>query len=167
MTFAPMRSELETERLLLQPWVDVDVATYQALVAERGEGTPTADDVEQRLRMQRERYATDGLALLALRRKAERDVIGYCGLVVGRSTPEEPELAYELFRRAHGAGYATEAARAVVTAARDTGRSRLWATVRSWNHASLRVLDKLEFSRERTTSDDKGEIIWYTRELLG
>lgn len=167
MTFAPLSGRLETERLLLEPWTDVDLATYQALVAERGEGTPTADDVAQRLDLQRRCFATDGLALLALRRKAERDVIGYCGLVVGRSTPEEPELAYELFRRAHGHGYATEAARALVTAARATGRSRLWATVRAWNAASLRVLDKLGFERDSTTSDDRGDIIWCRLELVG
>jgi hypothetical protein len=43
----------------------------------------------------------------------EGDVIGYCGLIVGHATVEEPEIAYELFRRVHGRGYATEAAGAV------------------------------------------------------
>lgn len=162
-----MHRRLETERLLLEPWTDVAVETYQALVAERGEGTPTADDIERRLRSQRERYRTDGIALFALHRRAERDVIGYCGLVIGRSTPEEPELAYELFRRAHGVGYATEAARAVVAATRATGRSRLWATVRAWNAASVRVLDKLGFVRDHTTTDDRGAVIWYRLELIG
>lgn len=43
-------------------------------------------------------------------------VIGYCGLVIGgNGTREEPELAYELLRVAHGFGYAPEAGRAVVT----------------------------------------------------
>jgi RimJ/RimL family protein N-acetyltransferase len=162
-----MRLELETARLRLTPWWDVDLATYRNLVAERGDGMPETDEIARRLRDQRERHAADGIALLALRRKAERDVIGYCGLVVGRSSPEEPELAYELFRHAHGSGYATEAALAVVTAARDTGRVRLWATVRSWNAPSFRVLDKLGFSRDHTTADDRGEIVWCALRLAG
>ena len=160
-----MRLELATDRLLLTPWWDVDLATYRALVAERGEGTPEPDDITRRLRDQRDRYAADGIALLALRRKAEGDVIGYCGLVVGRSSPEEPELAYELFRHAHGSGFATEAARAVVSAARDTGRARLWATVRTWNAPSFGVLDKLGFRRDHTTADDRGEIVWCSLRL--
>jgi RimJ/RimL family protein N-acetyltransferase len=66
----------------------------------------------------------------------------------------------------HGNGYATEAARAMVEAAAGTGRSRLWATVRDWNDASFRVLEKLDFERTtKMTSDDFGDVIWCTREL--
>ena len=54
---------------------------------------------------------------------------------------DEPEIAYELFRRVHGHGYATEAGRAVAGAAAATGRKRLWSTVGSWNAPSLRVLE--------------------------
>ncbi|WP_378742859.1 GNAT family N-acetyltransferase [Nocardia brasiliensis] len=57
-------------------------------------------------------------------------------MVVGQGSYDEPELAYELAQRAHGYGYATEAARVVVEAAAGTGRRRLWATVREWNAAS-------------------------------
>src|SRR5437868_13879717 len=46
--------------------------------------------------------AVTGLAVLPIRRRDEGDFIGYCGLIVGRSTAEEPEIAYELLRRAHG-----------------------------------------------------------------
>ena len=58
----------------------------------------------------------------------EGDFIGYCGLIIGRSTLEEPEIAYELFRSAHGKGYATDAS-VVLDAAIATGRQRLWSTV--------------------------------------
>ena len=71
---------------------------------------------------------------------------GYRGLVFhGNGAADEPELAYELLREAHGSGYATEAAEAVVAWADAAGYSRLWATVRDWNTASRRVLDKLGF----------------------
>lgn len=83
------------------------------------------------------------------------------------TTLEEPEIAYELFGHAHGQGYATEAAAAVLDAAAATGRRRMWSTVCTWNAASLRVLDKLGFERHPVTEDDRGELIWLTRSLPG
>ncbi|CAO0832599.1 N-acetyltransferase OS=Streptomyces microflavus OX=1919 GN=Smic_28600 PE=4 SV=1 [Streptomyces microflavus] len=112
-------------------------------------------------------YATEitGIALLPIQRRAEGDFIGYCGLVIGRSTLEEPEIAYELFRHAHGRGYATEAARAVVGAAGATGRKRLWSTVGTWNTPSLRVLEKLGFEQDRVSMEGTKEVAWLTRSL--
>jgi [ribosomal protein S5]-alanine N-acetyltransferase len=79
-------------------------------------------------------------------RKGTADVIGYCGLIIhGNGSPDEPELAYELLRAAHGCGYATEAGRAVVTWAGVAGYRWLWAGVWDWNVASRRVLEKLGF----------------------
>jgi RimJ/RimL family protein N-acetyltransferase len=77
---------------------------------------------------------------------------------------DEPELAYELLRRAHGHGYATEAARAVVEAAFATGRRRLWATVRAWNAPSFRVLDKLGFRRDHSITDEHGDLVYMVRD---
>ncbi|MFE3456600.1 GNAT family N-acetyltransferase [Nocardiopsis aegyptia] len=108
---------------------------------------------------------TTGIALLPVQRRDEGDLIGYCGLIIGRSTLEEPEIAYELFQRAHGRGYATEAARAVLDAAAATGRTRLWSTVGTWNAPSLRVLDKLGFERDRVSMEENGEVVWLTRSL--
>lgn len=108
--------------------------------------------------------ADTGIGLLVIR--AANQFVGYCGLTVGRASLAEPELAYELLHVNQGAGYATEAADAVVHAAGATGRRRLWATVRPWNDASFRVLGKVGFERtERTTTDDFGDIVWWTREL--
>jgi RimJ/RimL family protein N-acetyltransferase len=111
--------------------------------------------------------AERGLGLLPIERRDTGEFIGYCGLVVGQGSYDEPELAYELAQRAHGYGYATEAARTVVEAAAGTGRRRLWATVREWNAASFRVLEKLDFYHSgRVTADpDRGDSIWMTRVL--
>jgi RimJ/RimL family protein N-acetyltransferase len=79
-------------------------------------------------------------------------------------TFDEPELAYELVRRVHGQGYATEAAGAVLEAAFATGRRRIWATVGGWNTASLRVLDKLGFSQHHRLEDERGELIYLVRD---
>ncbi|RXZ48755.1 N-acetyltransferase [Agromyces fucosus] len=165
MPYEPMPFELHTERLALRLWEESDAAGYRLLVGERGEAMPTLEEATEEIRGARESAPGRGIHLLTLRRHDEGDFLGYCGLVIGRSNLDEPELAYELLQGAHGNGYATEAATAVVAAARETGRSRLWSTVRTWNTPSFRVLDKLGFRRDHSTADEKGEIVWSVLEL--
>ncbi len=160
-----MSFQLETERLRLSPATESDAEELCALVAERGKGTPTAERAREVIAEGLADTATTGLALLSIRRRAEGDYIGYCGLLVGRSTVEEPEIAFELFQRIHGHGYATEAADAVLEAAAVTGRTRLWATVRPWNAPSFRVLAKLGFERDHVAADGDGDLVWLSRSL--
>ncbi|GAB2506095.1 GNAT family N-acetyltransferase [Nocardiopsis aegyptia] len=164
-SYETMSFHLETERLVLRPWAESDAAELRALHAERGKGTPTVEYTRSLIAKQLTATATTGIALLRVQRRDEGDLIGYCGLIIGRSTLEEPEIAYELFQRAHGRGYATEAARAVLDAAAATGRTRLWSTVGTWNAPSLRVLDKLGFERDRVSMEENGEVVWLTRSL--
>lgn len=164
-TYQPMATHLETERLILGPWSEDLTEDLRELHAERGTGELTLEQAQATIAAQVAAPARTGLGLLTLRRRDEGDFIGYCGLIVGRASLEEPEIAYELFRRAHGRGYATEAARAVLDAAIATGRARLWSTVRAWNAPSLRVLEKLYFHRDHVTTDDRGDLIWLTRQL--
>ncbi|WP_086826954.1 GNAT family N-acetyltransferase [Allokutzneria sp. NRRL B-24872] len=135
---------LETERLLLRPWRVADAVVQRELWTERdprvpphrridADGHPTVADLEDAIR------ARKSPGLFAIERKAEHDVIGYCGLVDG-------ELAFELLQRVWGQGYATEAATAVLDRARSSGHERLSATVREWNTTSRRVLAKLGFT---------------------
>jgi RimJ/RimL family protein N-acetyltransferase len=163
--YATMPFHLETERLVLRPWAESDAEELSALKSERGKGTPPVEHTRSLIAGMLTATATTGIALLPVRRRAEGDFIGYCGLVVGRCTVEEPELAYELFRRVHGHGYATEAARAVLAAAAATGRRRLRSTVGSWNAPSLRVLDKLGFERDHASVETGGEVLWLSRAL--
>ncbi|MEU6248067.1 GNAT family N-acetyltransferase [Glycomyces sp. NPDC047010] len=164
-SYEPMSLHLQTERLTLRPWADSDAGRLRDLHAERGNGTPTLEATQGIIEAQLARTETTGIALLPIRRSDEGDLIGYCGLIVGRASVEEPEIAYELFKYAHGFGYATEAARAVLDAAAATGRTRLWSTVRTWNTASFRVLEKLGFERDHVTTDERGELVWLTRTL--
>jgi RimJ/RimL family protein N-acetyltransferase len=161
-----MAFHLSTARLRLRPWAESDVDEYRALVTERGDGVPSVANIRERIATRLAATAQTGIALLPICRLLEGDFIGYCGLIIGRSSLDEPEIAYELFQRAHGRGYATEAARAVLDAAIATGRTRLWSTVGSWNTPSLRVLEKLGFERDHvTTKDDGSEVVWLTRVL--
>jgi ribosomal-protein-alanine N-acetyltransferase len=150
----PVLDTLETARLVLRPRRVEEAAVYHQLWTERDprvpphrrispEGRPTVEDIAAQVSAE---GAEPGPGLLAVERKDTSDVIGYCGLVLHGNAPlQEPELAYELLRVAHGRGFATEAGEAVVSWVHDAGYARLWAGVRDWNEASRRVLDKLGF----------------------
>jgi ribosomal-protein-alanine N-acetyltransferase len=154
MALPPVLDTLETDRLVLRRRTTDEAAIYRQLWTERdrrvpphrridSEGRPTVADIAAQIRAER---AEGTPGILAVQRKDTAQVIGYCGLVFhGNGAPDEPELAYELLRAAHGCGYATEAGRAVVTWASDADYPRLWASVRDWNAASRRVLEKLAF----------------------
>ncbi|MEU8003234.1 GNAT family N-acetyltransferase [Catellatospora sp. NPDC049111] len=165
---------LETDRLLLRPWRVAEAAVQRELWTERdprvppqrridADGHPTLAELENSIRTD-ELWAT---RLPAIERKAEGDVIGYCGLVDGRGPQGEPELAFELLHRVWGQGYATEASLAVLDWARSSGYERLWATVWDWNTASRRVLAKLGFTETDQTVVDpvRGTTLFTTRPL--
>jgi len=153
---------LETGRLLLRPWRVAEAGILRELWTERdsrvpphrridADGHPTVEDLEDSIRTSQ----PSSVGLLAVERKAAGDVIGYCGLIdSGRGSEGEPELAYELLRRAWHRGYATEASLAVLDWARSSGYERVGATVWQWNTASRRVLTKLGFTETERTEVD-------------
>jgi [ribosomal protein S5]-alanine N-acetyltransferase len=144
---------LETVRLLLRPWRVSEAAVLRELWTERDprvpphrridvDGRPTVADLAESIGSN----PPTSVGLLAVELVETGEVVGYCGLVdSGRAIPGEPELAFELFRRQWGRGYATEASLAVLDWARSSGHQRLSATVWDWNTASRRVLAKLGF----------------------
>jgi [ribosomal protein S5]-alanine N-acetyltransferase len=163
MSLVRVLDTLETDRLILRRSTVGEAAVYHQLWTERdprvpphrrvdSEGRPTVADIAAQIRAA---GRESQLGLLAVERKGTADVIGYCGLNIhGNGSPDEPELAYELLRSAHGCGYATEAGRAVVTWASEAGYRRLWAGVWDWNVASRRVLEKLGFREAGRSGPD-------------
>lgn len=164
---------LETERLLLRPWRVAEAAVQRELWTERdprvpphrridANGHPTLAEIEDAIRANQ----PSATGLLAVERKGAGDVIGYCGLVDStRGSPGEPELAFELLRRAWRQGYATEASSAVLDWARSSDYERLWATVWEWNTASRRVLAKLGFTETDRKEIRYGTTLFMTRRL--
>ena len=112
---------------------------------------------------QNKRAQVEGFGLLGIRRRNEERPIGYCGLIIGRGSFDEPEIAYEILPQFRGHGYATEAAGAVIKAAFATGRKRLWATVGSRNAPSFRVLEKHGFDAHHSSTDERGEFVGMVR----
>ncbi|GGQ72633.1 N-acetyltransferase [Couchioplanes caeruleus subsp. azureus] len=166
---------LETDRLLLRPWRVAEAVVQRELWTERdprvpphrrigADGRPTVAELAESIRAEQ----PSPIGLLAVERKAARDVVGYCGLIDGgRGSPGEPELAFELLRRVWRQGYATEASSAVLDWARSSGYARLWATVWDWNTASRRVLAKLGFTETGRQEVDPvhGTTLFTTKEL--
>lgn len=157
---------LATDRLVLRPWRAAEADVLRELWTERDPrvpehrridalGRPTRADLARRIVARPSPTA----GLLAIERRAVGDVVGYCGLVDGPPARDlEPQLAFELLRRAWGQGYATEAASAVLAWARSSGHQRLWATVWDWNAASRRVLHKLGFVERTAGEIDVGAV---------
>lgn len=161
----PMSFEIETARLSLRLMAPVDGTLLLELEGEHEGGTnATLAETQALIADQNLKSRASGIGFLTAERRIERDAIGYCGLFVGRASFDEPEIAYELLRRVHGHGYATEAARAVLDAAWATGRTRVWSTVGAWNAPSLRVLEKLGFHRDHSVTDERGETVYMVRD---
>lgn len=173
----PLRTmnSLETERLVLRRRRVDEAAVYHQLWTERdprvpphrqisADGRPSVTDIAEQISAEDEVVRP---GLLAVQRKDSGHVIGYCGLAfAGTDASDEPELAYELLRTAHGVGYATEAAQAVVTGAGASGYRRLWASVWDWNVASRRVLEKLGFREtDQREPGAHGDSLLTVREL--
>jgi RimJ/RimL family protein N-acetyltransferase len=162
--FQTMAFLIDTERLSLRLRTKDDAECNLELLREHEGGTALSiGEVQQRMVEQNERAQVDGFGLLGIRRRYETSPIGYCGLIIGGGTFEEPEIAYEVLPQFRGHGYATEAAGAVTEAAFATGRERLWATVASWNAPSFRVLEKNGFEAHHSGTDERGEFVWMVR----
>jgi RimJ/RimL family protein N-acetyltransferase len=162
--FRMLAFSIDTERLSLRLRTKDDAECNLELLREHEGGTALSiREVKQRMGEQNERAQVDGFGLLGIRRRYETSPIGYCGLIIGRGTFQEPEIAYEVLPEYRGHGYATEAAGAVMEAAFATGRERLWATVRSWNAPSFRVLEQNGFHAYRNSTDERGDFVWMVR----
>lgn len=113
---------IETERLVLRPWREADRASYADIMVEpevgKWLGGPfTREQAHERVARFKASLAETGLGRLAIERKSDRRLIGHCGLARTPDTPPIPagiEIGWALAPDAWGAGYATEAAHAVI-----------------------------------------------------
>jgi RimJ/RimL family protein N-acetyltransferase len=95
-------------------------------------------------------YARHGFGLCAVTLAGSGELAGICG-VLRRDELPEPDLGFAFLPQFRGQGYAFEAASAVKADARARlGLSTLLAIVNPENSASIRLLEKLGFTREGT-----------------
>jgi RimJ/RimL family protein N-acetyltransferase len=97
-----------------------------------------------------ERYRSDGIAEYAVCLKDGGELIGDCGPVYREIEGERlPELGWDLRSDQWGHGYATEAARAVLTHAADIGLGRVYSLITPGNARSQGVARRLGMSVDR------------------
>lgn len=150
---------IETPRLRLRPFTVDDAAAAHAWFGDPRvmKYTPSGvdrsvPDTRQRLTAYVAHQATHGFSKWLIADRASDTPLGDAGLL---QLPELGwiDLGFRLIPSCWGRGLATEAAQAWVTAAFGTLRiARLGAFAHPDNAASLRVLDKLGFRRERQDS---------------
>lgn len=111
---------IETERLVIRPWTDADRAPFAAMSADPAVMATlgplmTREQSDALIDRLIDRQARDGHCFWAVERKADAAFLGWNGLIIGsRPIAGELEIGWRLARAAWGAGYATEAARAVL-----------------------------------------------------
>lgn len=144
---------LETDRLTLRRFTLDDAPFILRLLNEPSflanigdKGVRTEADARQHLQDgPLASYAAHGFGLWAVQLAATGELIGMCGLL-RRPTLDAPDLGYAYLPEHWGAGYAVEAADAVVAHARDVlGLTRLLAITSLDNEASMRVLRRVGY----------------------
>jgi len=150
---------IETQRLTLRQLVPADCAALQTLlgddeVMESSERGPLGEeDVKTWLKSEIDEYMKDNEAgRLAVVRKSDSQLIGYCGLTFFPDIDgiAEYEIGYRLIRSAWGSGYATEAAIAVRDHAFAVlNLTRLIALIEPFNKRSIRVAEKMGMKYEK------------------
>jgi RimJ/RimL family protein N-acetyltransferase len=157
---------LETERLVLRPPAEHDVAALDAIygdpevtryVRPRGHDANVAW-----IRRAQHSLDVDGFGPLVVVRKSDERLIGRAGLLVWDARTWEPalmrdagahgetEVGWVFARDCWGRGYATEAGAASRDFAfRELGRSRVVALIDAENVSSIAVAERLGLGYER------------------
>ncbi|MBO4352036.1 MAG: GNAT family N-acetyltransferase [Eggerthellaceae bacterium] len=149
---------IETERLILRPWLASDAESLFALASHPAVGPlagwPPHESVDESAKIIATVFAAPETYAVVLRETGE--LVGCAGFN-GAETANMPldegelELGYWIGKPFWGRGFATEAARAVVERGFTTlGLSGIHAAYFDGNERSRRVLDKLGFTHVRT-----------------
>jgi RimJ/RimL family protein N-acetyltransferase len=122
-----------------------------------GDGTTQSRSmVEYWITVCQQKYAERGYGTSAVFEKSNGKFIGYCGVV---RAPESAfdELIYAYHVEVWGKGYATEAARPMLSYVfARSPLDRIYATIHPDNTVSMKVAEKLGFRFERQETDDDG-----------
>lgn len=163
---------LETERLLFRDHEPGDLEAYCAMESDPLYRAPQRVHPRAELeRSFREVWLVHKpLALRATVFKADKRYIGRCGLYPFRNESDaivagEAVLAFYLARDYWGRGIASEAGQAFVRHGFETlGLRKIYAGMNAGNMASIRVIEKLGFTRVR--SGEGGGNRWHDYELV-
>ena len=154
--------ELNTERLILREFNPNDwpaVLAYQSdplylRYYDWTERTPEAvqEFVQMFLTQQEQQPRTKFQLAITLR--SDHQLIGNCGIRMASADAHEGDIGFELSPKHWGRGYATEAARAVLTFGfTELHLHRIWSWCVADNVGSARVLEKIGMQPEGRLRD--------------
>lgn len=142
-----------TDRLILRPWQDTDIAPFAAMgqdadVMRHLNGVIDRDMAVPVIERHRASQVSDGHCFWAIERTVDRAFLGFCGLRTGghpgTGVSDELEIGWRLARHAWGQGYAREAAQASLAWGWGyTDRSRIAAWTVPANEASWGLMRRL------------------------
>ncbi|HXG21896.1 MAG TPA: GNAT family N-acetyltransferase [Methylomirabilota bacterium] len=168
-------AQIETARLRFRPftldyvdvlhhlWIDPDMRRY--LWDDKIISRETAEEV---VRASLASFAAHRFGMWALRFPTDDTIIGFCGLRFF-DEPPQVEILYGIAPAYWGQGLATEAAHAVLRYGfAELQLARIWGGTDGLNVASLRVLEKLGMTYEKTVPMPLGAGPYYslTREAF-
>lgn len=162
---------LQTEHLNLRPFTLADAGHIVELLNQPSfirfigdRGVRTAAEAEKYLTDgPLKSYEQNGFGLWLVEEKVTHAFVGMCGLIK-RPELEDVDIGYALLPEFWGHGLATEACAGVLAYARNHRQlKRLVAIVAPDNVASIRVLEKIGLTFERTMlwPQDKSELSVY------
>ncbi len=146
------RVYIETERLVLRDWREADAEPFARMnadprVMEFFAKPLTRAESDALVARERALIGEQGCGLYAAEEKASGAFVGFVGLADVRfpaAFAPATEIGWRLAREFWGGGYATEAARAVVTDAFTRfGFESLVSFTTEWNTRSRRVMEKI------------------------
>ncbi|MBT3370683.1 MAG: GNAT family N-acetyltransferase [Rhodospirillaceae bacterium] len=159
-----MNATLETERLILRPFVAADLTALTpiygdaAVMAIRKLGVQTPKQTDLELTAIIDHWARHGFGLWAVLDRQGGTLLGECGLryrdpaLAGDS---EIEISYGLSKGAWGRGLATEASLVAMAHGFDViGLTEIVAIAKASNRASHRVMEKLGMHLAETWERD-------------
>jgi len=162
---------LETDRLWLCPWELSNIPAARPVFGDPevmryiNGGIPRSDDqIRESILRQQNHFRSRGFCLWKLLLKSDGRLIGDCGLQpLELDGVSEVEIGWRLAKDQWGHGFATEAARVALRHAVEYAHlERVIAIAMPENHASLRIMEKLGLTYERTSQKDGFPIVLYS-----
>ena len=144
-------THIETDRLILRAWKSEDMPSFakmnrDARVMRYFPSTLSDEQTESFYNRIQSEFERNGWGLYAVEIKSTGEFIGYVGLhEIGFDADFTPgvEIGWRLAADYHNQGYATEAAKAVLSLAKSVGIERLFSFTAKINAPSERVMQKI------------------------
>ncbi|MET9359036.1 GNAT family N-acetyltransferase [Streptomyces sp. NPDC006617] len=154
-------TEIRTPRLILRRWLDDDLVPLSEIHADPavmqnvGDGRSCSlERTAEQIEAWEEEWDEEGFGMFAVELLGSGELAGAVGLSVADAPGEVADqvaISWLLGRAFWGQGYASEAAHATLEfALQDRGLDRVVAVCRTSDHASMKLLGKLDMRAEGT-----------------